>query len=191
VTASSYFIGTTPAEETISATAFHFWRLMPNQTLLARVSTTVGSHWSPTSQLTLGSFNGLRGYRNNDFVGQRMLVVNVEDRIFSLARIWFFKLGVAPFFDSGVVWNEGEGFGHERFHSAVGLGLQVESSKQNGNGVFRIDLAYNMDQHRIGLVFSLNHVFRAFSNMEFIPPIPGAELEQQRGGAGGGGRSGD
>jgi hypothetical protein len=185
LTASSYFTGTTPAEETISATALHFWRYLPNQTFLARVTTTVGSHWSPTSQLTLGSFNGLRGYRTNDFVGQRMLVVNVEDRIFSLARLWFVKLGVAPFFDSGVVWNEGEGFGHERFHSAVGVGLQIESSKETGNGVFRIDLAYNMDQHRIGLVFSLNHVFRAFSNMEFVPPIPGAEQEQQRGGTGG------
>jgi hypothetical protein len=179
--ATSYFIGREPNEETISATALHFWRLEPNQTLLARVTTTVGSHWAPSSQLTLGSFNGLRGYRNNEFTGQRLFVVNVEDRIFNIMRVWFFKLGLSPFFDSGVVWNEGEGFGHERFHSAVGVGLQIESSKQSGNGIFRIDFAYNMDQHRVGLVLSFNQVFRAFSNMEFIAPIPGAEQEQSRG----------
>ena len=181
LTATSYFIGREPNEQTISATALHFWHLATYQTLLARVTTTIGSHLAPSSQLTLGSFNGLRGYRNNDFTGQRLLVVNVEDRIFSLAKVWFLKLGVAPFFDSGVLWNEGEGFGHERFHSAVGIGLQVESGKETGNGVFRIDLAYNMDQHSLGLVFSLNRVFRAFSNMEFIPPIPGAEQELPRG----------
>ena len=178
-TATSYFIGREPNEETISATALHFWRLEPNQTLLARVTTTIGSHWAPSSQVTLGSFNGLRGYRNNEFTGQRLLVVNVEDRIFNIMRLWFFKLGLSPFFDSGVVWNEGEGFGHERFHSAVGIGLQIESAKEAGNGIFRIDLAYNMDQHRIGLVLSFNQVFRAVTSMEFIPPIPGAEQERQ------------
>jgi hypothetical protein len=32
-----------------------------------------------------------------------------------------------------------------------------------------------MDQRRVALVLSANQVFRAFSGMEFIPPVPGAE----------------
>jgi hypothetical protein len=36
-----------------------------------------------------------------------------------------------------------------------------------------------MDQRRIALVLSADHPFRAFSNMEFIPPVPGAEQEQR------------
>jgi hypothetical protein len=176
---ASYFIGNTPDEMTISATALHYWRLMPNQTLLGRVTTTIGSHWAPSSQLTLGSFSGLRGYRSNEFAGQRSLVVNLEHRMFSLLSLWFLKLGAAFFFDSGVVWNMGEGFGGQHFHSAAGVGLQIESGKNLGNGIFRFDVAYNMDQRRIAFVLSSDHVFRAFSGMEFIPPVPGAELEQR------------
>jgi hemolysin activation/secretion protein len=176
---TSYFVGQDPNEMTVSATALHFWRVMPNQTLLGRVTTTIGSHWAPSSQLTLGSFSGLRGYRSNEFAGQRLLVVNLEHRMFSLMSLWFFKLGTSFFFDSGVVWNQGEGFGHQPFHSSVGLGLQIESGKNLGNGIFRFDVAYNMDQRRIALVLSADHIFRAFSNMEFIPPVPGAEQDQR------------
>ena len=176
---ASYFVGNTPDEMTISATALHFWRLMPNQTLLGRITTTIGSHWAPSSQLTLGSFSGLRGYTSNEFAGQRVLVVNLEHRMFSMLSLWFLKLGAAFFFDSGTVWNQGEGFGGQRFHSAVGVGLQIESGKNLGNGIFRVDLAYNMDQRRIAFVLSSDHLFRAFSGMEFIPPVPGAELEQR------------
>ncbi len=176
---TSYFIGSTPDEMTLSATALHYWRLMPNQTLLGRITTTIGSHWAPTSQLTLGSFSGLRGYRSNEFAGQRLLLVNVEHRMFSMLSVGFLKFGASFFFDSGVVWNQGEGFGGQRFHSAAGIGLQIESGKNLGNGIFRVDLAYNVDQRRVALVLSADHVFRAFSDMEFIPPVPGAEQDQR------------
>jgi hypothetical protein len=176
---TSYFIGNVPNEMTISATALHYWRLMPNQTLLGRVTTTIGSHWAPSSQLTLGSFSGLRGYKSNEFTGQRLLLVNLEHRMFSMLSLWFFKLGASFFFDSGVAWNQGEGFGGQPFHSAAGVGLQIESGKNLGNGIFRVDVAYNMDQRRIALVLSADHVFRAFSDMEFIPPVPGSEQDQR------------
>jgi hypothetical protein len=57
--------------------------------------------------------------------------------------------------------------------------LQIESGKNLGNGIFRVDVAYNMDQRRVALVLSSDHVFRAFSDIEFLPPVPGAELEQK------------
>lgn len=56
--------------------------------------------------------------------------------------------------DSSVVWNQGEGFGGQRLHSAAGAGLQIESGKDLGNGIFRVDVAFNMDQRRIALVLS-------------------------------------
>ena len=175
---TSYLMGDVPDEMTINASAVHYWHILPDQTLLGRVMTTIGSHWAPSSQLTLGSFTGLRGYRSYEFEGQRLLVVNLEHRIFSLINVWFFKLGTSYFFDSGVVWGQGEAFGGQRFHSDAGIGLQIESGKNLGNSVFRLDVAYNMDQRRIALVFSTDQIFRAFSSMEFIPPIPGAEQDQ-------------
>jgi hypothetical protein len=178
-TFTSYLAGTTPEEMTISASAQHFWRVLPNQTLLGRIATTIGSHWSPSSQVTLGAFSGLRGYRNDEFVGERLLVMNLEHRMFSLVKLWFFRLGTSLFFDTGMAWNRGEGFYGHRFHSAAGVGLQIESGKNYGAGIFRFDIAYNMDQHRIALSLSSDHLFRAFSNIEFVQPIPGAEVEQR------------
>ncbi len=176
---TSYLVGNVPDEMTVSASALHVWRLLPNQTFLGRITTTIGSHWAPSSQVTLGSFSGLRGYRSNEFAGQRLLLVNLEHRMFSLFNLWFLKLGTSFFFDSGVIWNEGEGFGHEPFHSAAGVGLQFESGKNVGSGIFRFDVAYNMDQKRVALVLSSDHAFRAFSNIEFLPPVPGAEQDQR------------
>lgn len=107
------------------------------------------------------------------------MVINLEHRMFSLFKLWFLKLGASFFFDSGMVWNQGEGFYGHPFHSAVGVGLQIESGKNLGSGIFRVDVAYNMDQRRVALVLSSDHLFRAFSNIEFIPPVPGAGQEQR------------
>jgi hypothetical protein len=178
---TSYMIGNVPDEMTVSASAIHYWHILQDQTLLGRVATTIGSHWAPTSQLSLGSFTGLRGYNTYEFEGERMLVVNLEHRVFSLLNVWFFKLGTSYFFDSGVVWHEGEGFGGQKFHSSAGVGIQVESGKNLGSGILRIDFAYNMDQKRVAVVFSTDQIFRAFSGMEFIPPVPGAEQDQRPG----------
>ena len=125
-----------------------------------------------------GPFTGLRGYRSYEFEGQRILVVNLEHRVFSQFNVWFLKLGTSYFFDSGVVWGQGEGFGGQRFHSDAGIGIQIEGGKNLGNSVFRVDLAYNVDRRGIAIVFSTDRIFRAFSSMEFVSPIPGAEQEQ-------------
>ena len=172
-TLSSYLVGREADEMTLNATALQHWRWAPMQTLLARVTSTIGFHWAPSSQLTLGSFSGLRGYRNYDLVGQRLFLVNLEDRAFSALKIWFLRFGGSVFFDSGVVWEDG-GLRGQRFHSAVGFGLTIESGKNLGSGIFRVDIAYNLDRRSIGLSLSSDHLFRAFSDMQFIPPIPDA-----------------
>lgn len=168
---NSYLVGKEADEMSFTATALQHWRWAPLQTLLARMTTTIGFHWAPTSQVTLGSFSGLRGYRYYQLSGQRLFVVNLEDRSFSALKIWFVKFGGAVFFDSGVVWTDG-GLAGQRFHSAAGFGLTVESGKNLGSGIFRIDIAYNFDRRSIGLNFSSDHLFKAFSDLEFLPPLP-------------------
>jgi hypothetical protein len=169
---TSYFIGNVPNEMIVAATAIQNWRFTENQTLLGRITTTIGSHLAPTTQVILGSFTGLRGYTNNELTGQRMLLMNFEERSYSGLNVWFLKFGGALFVDSGMLWNEGEGFGGQRFHSSVGLGIRVESSKNVGLGIFRFDIAYNLDQHRVGLIISTDHLFHAITPMEYVQPIP-------------------
>ncbi len=163
----------------VSGTAVNTWRVTPHHTVIGRVTTTIGSQLAPTTQFTLGSFSGLRGYRNFQFSGQRLLVMNLEDRAFSGVNVWFLRLGGAFFIDSGMLWNEGEGpFGH-RFHTAAGLGVRIESGKNLGSGIFRFDIAYNFDRRSIGIVLSSDHLFRGFSDMEFVPPVPTLQDRQQ------------
>jgi len=107
-----------------------------------------------------------------------MLVVNLEHRVFSQFNVWFLKLGTSYFFDSGVVWGQGEGFGGQRFHSDAGIGIQVESGKNLGNSVFRVDLAYNMDRRgvcppdtrrRAGTAFALKQALKRQKPLPILP----------------------
>ncbi len=169
---TSYLAGRMPEQMTVTADAVQNWRVSKEQTFLARISTTIGSHWSPYDQLTLGAYNGLRGYRYYDLAGQRMFVVNLEHRLYNAMQVWFLRLGGALFFDTGTVWNMGEGFLGQKFHSAAGLGIRVESGKSLGNGIFRFDIAYNFDRRQVGLSISTDQFFRAFHDMEYTPPVP-------------------
>jgi hypothetical protein len=77
---------------------------------------------------------------------------------------------------------QGEGFAGQQFHSAAGVGLHVENGRSLENGIFRVDLAYNMDRRRLALVLCSDHVFRAFSDIEFIPPqLRGRSRNKSRG----------
>ncbi|RPH35516.1 hypothetical protein EHM92_06055, partial [bacterium] len=108
------------------------------------------------------------GYRNYEFFGQRMLLINLEHRMLSVMRVWFVRLGGALFFDSGAVWNQEDRLSRQRFHSSAGLGLRVNV----GAGVLRLDAAYNFDRKSVGIGFSANQLFRVFAPMEFLPPLP-------------------
>ena len=163
-------------QTTVSATALHSWKVLRGQTLAARIKTVLWLHWDPLYQLTLGSQTGLRGYPNYMFTGQRLLLFNLEHRVYPRIQLWFVRLGGALFFDSGTVWDPGQKLRKQRLHSAVGAGLRFETGRNGGGGIFRLDAAYNLDQRRFGITFSSGLLFSALSGMEFIEPVPGRSV---------------
>ncbi len=165
---TTYFDRWVPRESNVSGIVLHHWKMSQNQNLTGRVAAVVGSRLHPYSQLVLGASTGLRGYRNYEFFGQRILLLNLEHRILSLVRIWFLRLGGVLFFDSGAICNQDESLQRQRFHSSAGFGLRANV----GTGIFRLDVAYNLDQRRVSFAFSANQLFRVFSPLEFLSPVP-------------------
>jgi hypothetical protein len=102
----------------------------------------------------------------------RSYFFNIEHRFFSDLEFLIFRLGSVFFFDTGMVWTQKDVFIKQRFHSSIGFGFRIENIKQSGSGILRIDFAFNLDQNRFAqVIFSSDHLFRAFQNIQHEPPI--------------------
>ena len=125
------------------------WRY--EQTWVSHFEMAVGRELDGENQIILGGENGLRGYKNNSFVGAKSILGNIENRFF-FPREYFhlIKLGGTIFFDSGTVVPEGSGFSLTRAKSDVGFGLRIASTRSRSGGVFRIDVAYALDKGPAG-----------------------------------------
>lgn len=132
-----------------TASANFFWKnymWSRGRTLIAHVEAAQGRRLDRENQIVLGGSTGLRGYRNQSFVGGRAILVNVEDRFF-FEREWLhiLRFGGAAFFESGAVVPEGSGFSPARFKSDVGAGLRAASTRSSSGSVVRLDVAYALN----------------------------------------------
>ncbi|OGS42398.1 MAG: hypothetical protein A2506_12790, partial [Elusimicrobia bacterium RIFOXYD12_FULL_66_9] len=125
-----------------------FWKTYwtYERTLVLHAEGSAGRFLDPQNQLSLGGSSGLRGYKNDSFVGGRSILFNLEDRFF-FEREWFhlMRLGGVFFVDSGVAVPEGSGFSFKRFKTDLGAGLRIAGTRSRSGGVARIDVAYALD----------------------------------------------
>ncbi len=135
------------------------------QVLLVQGRIVWGVNLDPDVQVKLGVESGLRGYRVNEFVGDRSLLLSAEHR-------WFFaddvlgivSLGLAGFVDSGYAWPRGIPVSIEDLRSNVGVALLIgRKHVSTGDAGMRIDMAYALDpipgQGRWVLSFGTSHGF--------------------------------
>ncbi|KPK89490.1 hypothetical protein AMJ80_09705 [bacterium SM23_31] len=125
----------------------YFTTRFANQTIAAKIELTDLDTPYPSKQEFLGETTGLRGYENRAFIGQRRLLINLEDRIFSNIQFWFIRLGGSLFIDSGKIWGEDKNFGAEDWHTGVGFGVRLGIPKFT-EGIVRIDFAFNLDKNK-------------------------------------------
>lgn len=99
-------------------------------------------------QLTLGGGNGLRGYDRHYQVGDRSVVLNIEERYYSDWHIFrLLRVGFAAFFDVGRAWFPGEDNGSNGgVLSNAGIGLRLVSSRAEKGSVIHMDLAFPFDK---------------------------------------------
>jgi len=101
--------------------------------------------------LGLGGDTGLRGYPRSYQTGDRRVVLNVEERVYT---DWYpfrlIRVGGAAFFDWGRAWSgPGESPSSARWLSNVGFGLRFLSTRSSFGNVLHVDLAFplNRDPH--------------------------------------------
>jgi len=94
-------------------------------------------------QLLLGEDSGLRGFPAREFTGERVVRLNLEDRIDLQARLGAIEFGAVVFLDIGWIEERGQGFG--RPLRSTGVGLRVGSSKLFGARVLRVDFSVPLD----------------------------------------------
>ena len=101
-----------------------------------------------SSQLVLGGDTGLRGYPRNYQTGERLVVLNVEERVYT---DWYpfrlVRVGAAAFYDCGRAWDgPGESPSSARWLSNVGLGLRFLSTRSSFGNVLHVDFAFPLNR---------------------------------------------
>ena len=125
-----------------------FWKThwTRERTLVFHAEGSSGRFLDRENQIVLGGNSGLRGYKNDSFVGGKAVLFNLEDRFF-FDREWFhlMRLGGVLFVDSGATAAEGSGLSWARFKTDLGAGLRLSSTRSRSGGVARIDVAYALN----------------------------------------------
>ncbi len=126
----------------IQAAVNGYANLDRRQTLAVGVRHGRGTRMAPQAVYTLGAITGLRGHESYSYWGERILAVNLEDRIAVAENLFgLVTAGVTLFTDWGLAWRPGR---HEeaRPRGALGLGLRLLGSRTAGLLVTRIDVGF-------------------------------------------------
>jgi hypothetical protein len=116
------------------------------RTLVFHVEGAQGTNLDKENQIDLGGATGLRGYKNDSFIGTRSLLANLEDRFFLDGEyLHLVRFGGVVFAESGSVVSGTSGFSPASFHSDVGAGIRAASSRSTTGNVVRLDLSYALN----------------------------------------------
>jgi hypothetical protein len=98
-------------------------------------------------QLLLGGDNGLRGYPLRYALGDKSILLTVEQRFFLNREIFhLFRVGAAVFADVGKAWGEmPNAAAHLGVLKDVGFGLRIGQTRSAHASVVRIDVAVPFD----------------------------------------------
>jgi len=110
-------------------------------------------------QFLLGGDSGLRGYRAREFAGNRSLVLNFEDRLFSGVNILTIALGGVVFMDAGYAWPQSQRLDLGDLRYSIGAGLRMGYTKSPRSSVGRIDFALPLNGGGFGVVVGVDQIF--------------------------------
>lgn len=112
------------------------------------------------SPLTMGGFQGLRGYEGGSFTGNKTLLFNLEFR----HRIPFdwqkVAVGQVFFADAGYAWKHGTDMRLKDLQKNVGWGLRLDVPSLFGKNVMRFDLAVATETGEVLTSILFGQVFR-------------------------------
>jgi outer membrane protein assembly factor BamA len=121
-----------------------YYKNFSGHTLAMRVKTNIGYDLDSSKQFQLGADSGLRGYPARQFTGQKLMLINIEDRQFwgdfSLGPK--VALGSVVFLDAGNVWKDDEDIALDDLNWSAGVGLRLGLSNMPSQPILRLDLGW-------------------------------------------------
>ena len=88
-----------------------------------------------------------------------MLVINLEDRIFTPLELLWTGIGAAVFADGGYAWKSSEPVSMRDMKWSAGIGLRLGLNKSTGSRVIRLDFARALDGSGYLFSVSTDHIF--------------------------------
>lgn len=112
-------------------------------TFAANFTAEYGDDLDGDRQLNLGADNGLRGYDARSFVGDKRMVLNLEDRVHLAENVFdLMSFGAAGFVDlGGATYDTLGSILSENLNADVGVGLRFAFPRSSGGRVLRVDIA--------------------------------------------------
>jgi Omp85 superfamily domain len=126
---------------------WYYRNLSHRNTMAIHLLGHFGTEIIPQRMFTMGVETGLRGFEAFSFSGERVIVMNLENRYLLIDNLaGLVSVGLAGFVDGGLAWRAGT---HEaaRPRIAAGIGLRLLGSRTRGALVTRIDLGFPLTGH--------------------------------------------
>ncbi|MFQ5605090.1 MAG: BamA/TamA family outer membrane protein [bacterium] len=120
----------------------YYNKLLPHQTLALNFEMDYAIDFEVPRPFLLGGDSGLRGFPAREFTGDKRMLFNFEDRLFSSLNILTVALGGVLFFDAGHVWSEEQSVNLRDLNYSVGFGLRLGYTKSPRSRVGRIDFGW-------------------------------------------------
>jgi outer membrane protein assembly factor BamA len=121
-----------------------YYKNFTGHTLATRFTTNIGYEVDSSRQLQLGADSGLRGYPARQFTGEKLVLMNLEDRQFwgSMSMGPKLAIGTVVFLDAGNVWKDEEDVELNELNWSAGVGFRIGISNMPKQPIVRVDLGW-------------------------------------------------
>lgn len=132
---------------TIVLASARYYRKFSRHTVATRLATKLGYDLDETRQFKLGGDSGLRGYPARQFTGEKLVLMNLEDRQFwGKSRFGLpIDLGTVVFVDAGNAWKEDEDIDLAELNWSTGFGFRIGFSNLPKQPIFRLDFGWGLN----------------------------------------------
>ncbi|MEX2488724.1 MAG: ShlB/FhaC/HecB family hemolysin secretion/activation protein, partial [Pseudomonadales bacterium] len=138
-------LDTERAEDVIVSYQTRYFRQQTShRAFFAEFNAVYSKNLNTNRQVVLGGLSGTRGFDNRFQAGDRRMVLNLEERMYTdIHFLNLIRVGWAVFIDVGRAWEPGVEDGLEDDYLAdIGFGLRLASSKAEAGRIAHIDFAF-------------------------------------------------
>ena len=129
-------------KDTILSLQTRGYKILSRMTLALNIEGKFSDDLDVNRQFILGGDSGLRGYPAREFTGDKLLLANLESRVFPEIEILTMAIGGIVFTDAGHVWDRGESVDLAELNASAGVGLRLEATRVPTAPISRIDIGW-------------------------------------------------